>query len=287
MFYLYYNIIILHFSSNFYQNIKHLIWTFFIYTRAKLLNRSKNLLECLPLLIVIIALILSDLDINKFPTKFISELNKNESNNNINKYSQIIQTLCKKFGDKIDTKNLIEIKDLIRNNLFKEFELQPFFKIDLNQTKFDLNDDNCILGAISTFKYLYSKHLKFCYFDERIFLLESNKSDCSPEKLTPFRPRFNSFNLSHNNTSETDGLNTNNNSAIKKPFRNLFDSLDNKQNKNWNSNYNYNSRNYTNQMQEKSQKFHNMQHLTPCTRVVFMNNWVKEYISDWKEEKIK
>lgn len=137
---------------------------------------------------------------NSFFTMIDSEVSSISKEREINyeetfrekKREYITNILYKKAGQR--NKDIDEFNQLVLKNLREMAEIRRFF---INSTitseekecakNFDLFDDNLMNNMTEIFKSEYEKYLKFKYFDERIFLMEKDTSDCSPVKLTPFK----------------------------------------------------------------------------------------------------
>jgi hypothetical protein len=285
-----------------------MIWSMYIYSRIKLFNHSKNFLECIPLLFATICLILGDINFEMFPNRIQTIILKslpeketgtveNTDNDSIKDYQLketkneiIYDTLSKKVKDNIEKSRIIEIKDLIMRNINKEksfIEEGNYFMTTTTSIKgLNLTNENKILEISKIFNQLYENYLKFNHFDERIFLMEKNNSDSSPMKLTPYKyKKSNSFDY-----PLSCGV-------IKKPnaFRSLFGVKENTNSSNiMNLNMNLSSYNNTNNLnnnfgntnlKETPQKISSyLDSLTPCSRVIYMDKWVKDYITGWNGE---
>ena len=208
------------------QTLKKLIWALYIYLKAKALNRSKNYLECAPLMLALLMLILVDVDNQKFPTKFINEIteavNKDQEGMDkefvfkAKKFEQIKRHLLFKLQLSTDTKDtneanqLNEYKDMIKNVISKS-ELAKFSNNKEYELTFDVNpdDDQKLQPLIEQVKSLYENMLISSHFDERLFLVEKNNADCSPQKLTPIRRSSFHFSLTNMHSEN----------IIKKPYQ--------------------------------------------------------------------
>ena len=188
----------------------------YIFFKVKYLNRSKNILECHPLLIALLLLILIDVDDEKFPTKIINEINeeiKKEDNYEFNpflfkekKNEQIKKLILSKLCPKIN-KEINEYKDLIKNLFFKEKDFDQLLDDKDYGLNININNEIKLIDLSEKLKYHYSKFLNISQFDERLFLIERNNTDCSPMKLTPIRRM--SFGFNNLNSCE----------IIKKPYQ--------------------------------------------------------------------
>jgi hypothetical protein len=148
------------------------------------------------MLIIITTIIIVDIDNEKFPQNFIKtlkdeleaqDLNTNEFTLSQYKYKKIISILCKKINMSSDDIKIIENRNLVLLDLSKDTSIHEFMKNSNTQTKFDINNEFEIYKISDRFNSLYGNYLKFNLFDERLFLIEKNNTDCSPVKVTPFR----------------------------------------------------------------------------------------------------
>jgi len=178
------------------------------------------------MLISVISIFLMDIEDERFSrsfhskidneVKFISSENQNsnfsyEKSFREKKKEFITNILYKKAGQRIES--ISQINQLILNNLRQMSDLKRFFIIienniieDSNCKNFNLSEDNLMSNMHEIFKNEYEKFLKFKHFDERIFLMEKDNSDCSPVKLTPFKRQkiFNQdFNIKKPNAFKT------------------------------------------------------------------------------------
>ncbi len=108
------------------------------------------------------------------------------------KNEYITNILYKKAGQRnkdIDEFNQLVLKNLREMEEIRRFFINPTFTCEEKKCakNFNLSDDNLMSSMTEIFKSEYEKYLKFKYFDERIFLMEKDTSDCSPVKLTPFK----------------------------------------------------------------------------------------------------
>jgi hypothetical protein len=64
--------------------------------------------------------------------------------------------------------------------------------------KFKSGDEKSLVELNENLELIYSKTLKFKNFDERIFMINNNNSDCSPVKFTPMQRQRVSSNYNGN-----------------------------------------------------------------------------------------
>jgi hypothetical protein len=243
--------------------------------RARIFSHSKNVLECLPLLIATTWLIVADIDDEKFPQHLLHSVkDENIEMSNV-KHEIVLRILCKRLENCSETR-IIEMKDTVKLHLFKEHELQAYFTEKNNQSKFDLNNETMLGELINKLNYVYERTLRFKHFDERIFFYGNNNTDFSPIKLTPFK-RQKSLNF-----------------EIKKPA--AFKKLEynsNIESRSQSTNVTPNNRYDFCKVTGSSVNLRLVNHLnnkiecaTPCSRVFMMDKWVTEYNKDYTDEKL-
>jgi hypothetical protein len=242
--------------------------------RAKVFSHSKNVLECLPLLIATIWLIISDIDDEKFPQHLLPKEDPNEGVGN-KKIEVVMRILCKKL-ENCSEGRIIELKDTVKLHLFKEMELQGFFTEKGNQCRLNLNNEEMLVAFTNKLNCLYENGLKFKHFDERIFLYESNGHDFSPIKITPFK-RQKSLNfeikkpaafkkLDYSGSGGSRSQSTNATPVGRYDFSQMSNSSTNLR--------------FINNINNK------IECATPCSRVFMMDKWVSDYIKDYTDEKL-
>jgi hypothetical protein len=240
----------------------------------KLLSHSKNILECLPLLLTSLWIVFVDIDNEQFPQNIIQSIEEESMGNieemfYIKKNEYVLKSLSKRLENCSETR-LIELRDSIKHFISKSRDLEQFMT-ERTQTKFNykfqsMTELNQRLGL------LYGNSLKYKHFDERIFIKGNDSADHSPVKITPFK-RQKLFNFPIND--------------MKKPtvFKKLDYSLSSTgssavSNANTTPNMSYTPNTYNNL------RYNNFENATPCSRVFLMDKWVTDYTFDWTEDKL-
>lgn len=133
------------------------------------------------MLVTVIQFILEELDEEKFPLDMTNSLSSEL------KLSDLILSKLSKSYDIINREKYLQMKNKLKEVITDEHDLRNIFTNYENEFKFNLKLEDSITQISSQFNKLYEKLLKVKYFDERVFLLNSKKSDCSPMKFTPFK----------------------------------------------------------------------------------------------------
>jgi hypothetical protein len=254
--------------------LRNLCWNFYIFLRAKLLSHSKNILECLPLLLTSLWIVFVDIDDEQFPQNVIQSI-KEECAGNVEemfytkKNEYILKSLVKRLENCSEIR-LIELRDSIRLFMSKCRDLEGYM-VEKTQTKFNYKMAS-ILQLSQHLSPIYGNTLKYKHFDERIFITGNTSADHSPVKITPFK-RQKLFNFPIND--------------MKKPtvFKKLDYSLSSTSssiatNVNTTPNMSYTPNTYSNL------RYNNFENATPCSRVFLMDKWVTDFTLDWTEEKL-
>jgi hypothetical protein len=271
-------------------------------------NNSRNILECLPMLIGTISLVLSDIDPEKFPQDLIKSaereiLDETYSSSNSEENSilrmklndMILGKLISKTMDHTEFSHYEKIKKDIREMISNEKSLEPFMTNPESESQYRIilkeqDNINNISGMTQVLKNLYQGCLKLKNFDERIFMINENKADCSPMKFTPFKRQ------KINNSSE----NSFNNMPL--PRRKITFEMPNPRGDHQITQTpnpgDFSMGSASNGMKmfgdplkgvdikELSKKISESVKMTPCTRVIVMDKWVKDYIKNWDNEKL-
>jgi hypothetical protein len=133
------------------------------------------------MLITVIQFFLEEVEENKFPLDMTSSLNSEL------KLRDLILSKLNKNLDIIDREKYLKIKNKFREAILDENELRNVFTTVEDEFKLKINLEDSFSLLSLKFNKLYEKLLKIKYFDERVFLLNSKQSDCSPMKFTPFK----------------------------------------------------------------------------------------------------
>jgi hypothetical protein len=263
------------------------------------------------MLIGTISLVLGDIDPEKFPQNLLKSaeneiLEETYSSSNSEENSLlrmklsdlILGKLISKTMDHTELSQYQNIKKLIREMISSEKNLESFMtNPEESQYRIILKEEdniNNISGMTQVLQFLYQNCLRLKHFDERIFMIKENKPDCSPMKFTPFK-RQKITNSSENNlnnfsiprrkitfeqpnprtgevisvTGQTNGdfsmvtASTHGNGM--KMFGDPLKDID---------------------IKELSKKISESVKMTPCTRVIVMDKWVKDYIRNWDNQKL-
>jgi hypothetical protein len=171
------------------------------------LNSSRNVLDCLPLLLGTISFILNEIDDEKFPFAFTRQAEKNNASENSeetyfsnlsgedlikNKFRDYItKILMAKTSHFLEKTKLEEIQEFIKNDLKRNSILKNFISFSeeegSNSFYMRISEETHLKEIINILKFNYEKQLKLKHFDERIFLLENSFADCSTVKFTPLK----------------------------------------------------------------------------------------------------
>jgi len=135
------------------------------------------------MLVTVIQFILEEVDEKKFPLDMTSQLSSEL------KLSDLILSKLNKNLDIIDQEKYLKIKNKFKEAILEEHELKNIFTTAEAEDEFKLkiNLEDSFTSISLKFNRLYENLLKIKYFDERVFLLNSKQSDCSPMKFTPFK----------------------------------------------------------------------------------------------------
>jgi len=133
------------------------------------------------MLLTVIQFILEEVEENKFPLDMISLINS-EFN-----LSDLILSKLNKNLDIIDREKYLKIKNKLREAIMEEQELKSIFTTTEDEFRLNIKLEDSFTSISMKFNKLYENLLKIKFFDERVFLLNSKQSDCSPMKFTPFK----------------------------------------------------------------------------------------------------
>jgi hypothetical protein len=258
------------------------------------------------MLIGVISLILGEIDTEKFPQDLIKTAEKEildetySSSKSEETYllrlklnDIILFKLISKTMDHTEASQFDKIKKDVREVIMSEKSLDPFINISESEGHFKIilkEHDNVsnISGMTSVLKSLYQTCLRLKHFDERIFMINENKADCSPMKFTPFKRQKIS------NPSE----NVFDNMLI--PRRKIMFEMPNPCLNKMEVPPHYGEMIMGPQngmkmfgdplrgidISELPKKISESVKMTPCTRVIAMDKWVKDYIKNWDNEKL-
>ena len=170
------------------------------------LNNSRNVLDCLPLLLAIISMVLVEIDPEKFPLVFTRNAERANNNSDLmeetfssnisgdelvkQKFSEFItKVLMKKTSENFEKTRLETFQEFIKEDLKKTAILGNFVSFIEEENFFHLRikEEGDLKAMSEILRLKYEEKLKIKNFDERIFLIDNSTADCSPVKFTPFK----------------------------------------------------------------------------------------------------